>query len=408
MIKKQLWRQNSKVLLSFIFLLSCCAHILSMEENEFFHESNTLPLDIQDRLIVRPPLISLEKQEDYIFHGHTWKQMMQSYESAPWRVKNLVNRLNHPEKFKGDNYRAAFFIGAPGVGKTTAALAVPHVANWFCQYVPSSEFQGTIRNQASQHLLSLLKAVVKINKKTVVIVDELEELLEHHQSDKYDTASNGCALWTFLDRQAGNQNFFFIGIMNRDTEIQEQLKSRMDGRRFVFDPIEPVKKKAILRDILEEGGMALAKDCDDAFFNTCIKKLGDAPIRSYRNLYTVINDLLAHNQSSIITKKIIDEAVATIIKDRQEMQVGKKVESDAERQERLHRENMVLQKTQFAQQLAVQTATAYYSSEKFHVGSLRDIRDNLFTAEQRSEIDYIQWKNKAGKPKEDGWTCSIQ
>lgn len=291
--------RRSKAVLSVLFLVST-TYSFGMEADSAIgprpervdqstqYCAEGIPSDVAEACEERPRELTAEEKQGkkYRFHGHTWRQMMQSYEGAPWQVKHIVEHLNNPDEFGDDDYRAAFFVGPPGSGKTTAAKAVPHMANWFRYFIVATEIERKDRNSTSRELLKILNSIVANPiPKVVVIIDELEELLEHFESEKYDTAATGRSLWTFLDSQAGNKNFFLIGTMNRNNKIQEQLKDRIDVDCIYFKPItDPVRKREIFRDALEDTNMKLAEECTDEFLDECVKDLGNVQLRTHQNM----------------------------------------------------------------------------------------------------------------------------
>ena len=362
MLSKQFVCERSKAVLTVIFLLSA-TYSFGMEADsatglrpERVDQSTQycaegIPSDIAEARLERPRELTEEEKKTYRFYGHTWRQMMQSYEGAPWQVKHIVEHLNNPDQFEDDDYRAAFFVGAPGSGKTTAAKAVPHVANWYRCFINSTELEGKYRNETSRQLLRMLNGIVaNEHHKVVVILDESEELFEHFESEKYDTASTGRSFWTFLDKQAGNKNFFLISIMNRNNQIQEQLKDRIDVDCIYFEPItDPVRKREIFRDALEDTNMKLAEECTDEFLDECVKDLGNVQLRTRQNIRRLVSRLLWHNHPEdgrIIKKGDLKEAIGMTISSRKTMECGKPAEPEEERR---HREVLEHQDRHFAQ-----------------------------------------------------------
>ena len=397
MLSKQFVCGRGKAVISILFLLSA-TYSFGMEadsaiglrpersDQSMQYCADGIPSDVREACQERPrELTAEEKQGKYRFHGHTWKQMMQSYEGAPWQVKHIVEHLNNPDRFGDDDYRAAFFVGAPGSGKTTAAKAVPHVANWFRFFMVGTEIERKYRNATSRKLLEILNGIVANAKaKVVVIIDELEELLEHFESEKYDTAATGRSLWTFLDRQAGNRNFFLIGTMNRNNKIQEQLKDRIDVDCIYFKPItDPVRKREIFRDALEETNMRLSEECTDEFLDECIKDLGNVQLRTHQNMRRLVSRLLWHNhpeEGRLIKQGDLKQAIGMTTSSRKTMEVGRKEESEEDRR---HRESLEQQDRHFVQQHAIQKILAQETTTHYYYGGigdkLRSTRQSLST-----------------------------
>src|SRR5579872_4507355 len=168
--------------------------------------------------------------------GSSIEELEQVFTNAPARVKNIVAHLKDPKFFSKETYRSVFLVGAPGVGKSTMAKAIGYQlrnAGWKTRFFTCAdlEFAGENRNIAAIRLVSTLNDLVaQKNSKIIIIIDELNQLLENYNSKQYDTDMTSKALWTFLDKNRYNENFFFIGVMNDAGKIPQQLKSRHRGR----------------------------------------------------------------------------------------------------------------------------------------------------------------------------------
>ena len=97
-------------------------------------------------------------------------------------------------------------------------------------------------------------------------------------------------MWTFLDEQKRNPNFFFIGIMNRDNKVPDQIKHRLGGSTIFFPAIEdPEKLLDIFKKVIARNpDIEFDKECNDSFFNQCFKSLKSEEIeltpRDYENI----------------------------------------------------------------------------------------------------------------------------
>ncbi len=434
--RTQSWGCSNGLLV--LVLIPTCLY--TMESYKQYEES--LPSDIIEQRMERPRSLTEEEKKAYRFQGTTWKQMMEAYRGAPWEVHQIVEHLNNPDLFGDDDYRAVFFVGQSGSGKTTTAKAVPHMANWFCKFITSSETEGIHRNETSNNLRNTLSTIANDRyHKVVVVIDEAEELFEDFESDKFDTKATGTAFRTIIDKLSGNRNIFLICTLNRDTKIPKTIKNRFEGSRIVFNPItDPVRKCTIFRDVLQSTNMTLDTTCDNAFLDNCVELLKDVPLRSYHNVRKKVSRLVWHDnpKSRVIGKKQLWEAAHLILADREQMETNHIEETSQEIQERHHKENLRKQ-----DQLHVQNAmSALYketsTTTEYEYGHNNQIKSTFqsfdkrifphifstFTPEQIKEFtelkqrqvttgstwaeyfDSIQEKDKQSK--NSGSNCSIQ
>ncbi len=297
------------------------------------------------------PLSDAEKAT-YVSHGRTYEQMMEAFEEAPVDARMLVDHLKKP---LDPEWRTAIFKGPPGTLKTTTALAIPHLANWHLAFVPAARLLGSYRNQAKEGLQQELQSAIgneedtnedkkevgpRPRKKTVLMVDELHKLLEHHGSERHDSGATGSYLWTFLDEQARNEDFFFIGTLNSEDDIEDPLKHRLHGTTIEFPLTEdpPTLIRMFKNQISRNPDLVLDAECTDAFFNTCIDLLlSEAPALSPRDFQNVRLKLVreTHVLGSEERKRIVKPehllaATKHILARHAEAKIGAKKLTDAE------------------------------------------------------------------------------
>ncbi len=228
----------------------------------------SVPAAIASEEHMLAPALTEEQKRHYICHGNTWEDMMSAYRDAPYDARVVVDHLTRP---LDPAWRAAFFVGRPGTGKTTAALAIPHLARWYFDFVPSGPLLSRYRNETKEKLEAHLQRAVSSGKKVVVIIDEINRLLENFNSKKHDSDATSSALWMFLDSQKYNNNFFLIGTMNRDDKLPDPFKSRAVGSTVRFKMIPPNKLKEILKGKITSPTMELDPECDDTFMDRFVQ-----------------------------------------------------------------------------------------------------------------------------------------
>lgn len=253
-----------------------------------------------------PAMTELQKKS-YLARGKTWQEMMEVYQDAPEDMRDIVDHLEKP---CDPEWRAAFVVGPPGTGKTTATLAVPHLAQWYWKFLSGPALAGQYRNEAKERLASELQGVMAQRRKTVLIIDELNRLLENFDSESHDTDTTGSFLWTFLDEQRRNANFFFIGIMNRDDKIPDQVKHRLGGSTIFFPAItDPNKLREIFRKVVARNpAIAFDEECNDEFIDRCFSSLKKEGIsltpRDYENVRLQIARLTRRDDKVSSVRKI--------------------------------------------------------------------------------------------------------
>lgn len=292
------------------------------------------------------------------------KQMEIVFIQSPEEAQHIVNHLQDPSYFPlNESYRSVVFVGEPGTGKTVTAKAIAHQMkkhNWQYRFLPSTSLLGEHRNQSARMLQKELEDISKSKKPTILIIDELNLLMENSESKNHDTDATAKALWMFLDTQKDNKNFFFIGTMNRINKLPKPYKNRI-----LFDYIkfplmtDPAIKSKLLRDYLTNPYTQLDKEVTDTFLTQEIEKIGDSSGRDLENILKAICRKSKMDQKTPSSPLIIKQAAVTYIVDQY---VRKKIESDydiieetdEERHNRHHRENLAMQDRHFVQQQKIQ------------------------------------------------------
>ena len=259
------------------------------------------------------------------------KELEAVFNSSPIDAQYIVKHLKNPKFYPNSaSYRFATFVGPTGTGKTTMAHAIAYKmekeAGWNSEFIEIGELIGDKRNQAVVRLKSKLLPIISKKGRTLVIIDEINELLEHSDDEHYDTAATSKFLWQFLDSQSGNYNFFMIGLMNRDTELPQQIKSRTLGRRIEFQKCHENEMCLRFRNKFFWSKMQLDKTIDDEFIKIILKKLGDCSGRDFTELIFLIQKIvIRHNQNSAmnVTKEILEEAIDEFLR----MKINNKYEN---------------------------------------------------------------------------------
>ncbi len=202
------------------------------------------------------------------------------FKYSPLEAQLIVNHLQDTTYFPDDkDYRSAIFFGAPGSGKTMMAKAIAYKMaqkGWDCKFVSSTSLFGGHRDQTAMRVTQELESIVASKKPTIIIIDELHRLLENADSKHHDTDSTSTALWTFLDSQESNENFFLIGTMNRIDKLPQPFKSRIISD-YIHFPLatDPKIKNMLVRIYLTTKNSVFHEEVNDDFLNKELEKIND-------------------------------------------------------------------------------------------------------------------------------------
>lgn len=295
-------------------------------------------------LFVSPILLPMEPEKNpeiKTYHGVTTKRLDDVFKAAPLRARCIVKHLQDPHYLDCPDYRAAFFYGKPGCGKSTLAKAIAYKAGaeWCLIFKASTDFQGKHRGETACELRDYLEEVINLRSKTILVIDEINHLLDHANSKKHDTDATSKALWTFLDKQAGNENFFLIGTMNNIEKIPEQIKSRFLGRCIELEPTNTfTQKKETFVNTLEDATTKLHAECNDPFLQLFLNPLNDWVARDFVEFSFLAKSILREEDENsavkIIRKKHLEKALQEIEKTKTSVKYNKTDETEEERQER--------------------------------------------------------------------------
>lgn len=294
------------------------------------------------------------------------KEMEFVFTKSPKEAQCIVHHLQDPSYFPlNENYRSAIFVGEPGTGKTVMAKAIAHKMtehNWEYKFLPSTSFLGEHRNQTAILLQKELESIKKSKKPTLLIIDELNLLMENSESKNHDTDATAKALWTFLDQQKSNPDFFFIGTMNRIDKLPKAFKSRIILDYIKFPLVSNLKfRTQFIRMNLTTKKTELDKEVTDEFLDQELKRTGDCSERDLKNIALAICRISKMNTPTgpspmAIKKTAIIATIDQYVKNKIELDYDFEEETDEQRQNRHHKENQEMHEMHFIQQQKIQVA----------------------------------------------------
>lgn len=343
---------------------------------------------------------NIEKEETNLSEEEI-KEMELVFKQSPIEAQLIVNHLQDPTFFTAnEEYRATFFTGEPGCGKTTMAQAIGYRMKqhgWNYVFISSTSLLRDYRNQTTTQLNKVLQAAVSSSKPTIIVIDELNRLLENADSKHHDTDTTGADLWMFLDKQRKNPNFFFIGTMNRITKLPKPLKSRVLSDYIEFEMINDIAiQSAFFRECLTPKKSHLDNDITDKFLTEELQKINLYSFRDIKKTAAAIHRLQRQTTppkdgALIIKKETITKTIDQHKQRKEKIQYDFEDETDEQRQERYHKENQSMQQALFAQQQMIQvalsnnqaTVTRLDGSEHYITGEGKKIIYSLISDEQK-------------------------
>lgn len=316
---------------------------------------------------------------DEFFEGMLKTDLDRFFDVAPERAQVIVARLKNPQLLNRGTARSAFFLGEPGSGKTTMAKAIAYKLSqgknnstekeevdkkWRYHFLTSTDIKGEHRDQKAA-FINVLFADAERNLPMILIIDEIHQLLEHADSENYDTDATSKALWSNIDRQANKDNFFFIGLMNNDDKLPKPFQSRIRLRAIEFKPITDLsyRRNELRRKIVDDTTELLV---DDNYLDQLLRANPNVTFRDFDEIALFaaeasLIDVYKFNKDSKtlikkVTQKHLESAFNENIKGMTRQNYNRPEITDEERR---HQESLKKQDELFVRSQMIALATGW-------------------------------------------------
>jgi SpoVK/Ycf46/Vps4 family AAA+-type ATPase len=184
------------------------------------------------------------------------------YPTIADKVKLLQNApVGH--KFLPDGL---ILVGAPGVSKTTIALAIARELNRKVAFFEATSLVGDqYQNSGVNYLQAKLGSIIKEIEESkdtqyVVIIDEITRLTEKFKNEQGEGKDISTKLWLTLDRFKESKRVFFIATANSLAKLPAPLRSRFANNILEIATPDEAYRKKILNNHLESHHNVKAED----------------------------------------------------------------------------------------------------------------------------------------------------
>lgn len=148
---------------------------------------------------------------------------------APEAIGILLGELRDRTRKLNPACDRALFVGPPGTGKTTLALALAQKSDAAVHFFKSRDLKGD--KYARSGLVAIDTHLVPIIEmatigRHVVIIDEFDRLIKAKE-DEEDSEDRVAYFWQVLDNMLATGNIFFVGTCNQTENFPAPLNDRL-------------------------------------------------------------------------------------------------------------------------------------------------------------------------------------
>lgn len=231
---------------------------------------------------------------------------------APEQIKRVLSDLKSNNNSVGNRSIKLLLHGQPGTGKSMLALAIARVANRECTVIHGSSIGNEYQHSGAQNIKRCFEEAIRKNTPQVIIIEEINNLVNHYNSDKQMDKNIVTELWLMLDKVENNPNILVIGTANDIKKSPEQIKSRF-GEYVVqiHKPDTDEKRRSILKYYLD----FYDHSCGNNILIKAVKKIDSFVPRQIKQVVTVAASIARYrdNNKIVISSDDLDKAIKEVI-----------------------------------------------------------------------------------------------
>jgi Cdc6-like AAA superfamily ATPase len=354
--------------------------------------------------------------DSHSFYTYAVEELQNSYARASKELKAFIRKLQNAVYIKKPQIRAMFFIGKPGTDKTTSAVMVAYKLQdkFNYEFVNCPELTGENRGAGTVALRDRMELILYQNEKkladgkgVIIILDEIQELLDHADDPHYDTASMGRYLTSWLNEHRINDKVFLIATCNDCGTFPDQIRSRMVGHIIEFKEITGAAAKldAFLGQ-LKAQGVVLHPSCTPKILIKNIENIKEWSGRDFESLVSILINQFFENDNAEgveiieIDLQDIKRAIQTVYRDKEIAEKSKDAETDQQQRERHHKEDKFDRDTELIHKRVIDKIRIFLPIEEIidmtiknhEIRSLADFINGNYLAEasKRSLVEMLK------------------
>lgn len=215
-----------------------------------------------------------------------------SIDSAPQLLKGiffyLQSRSHHISKSQQfiniPSFHRFILVGPPGTGKTTLAHAIAHMLDYSIIFIPASALLGKFKNETAININKFLTEFSSNKSHTVIIIDELHKLFEHHANEHTDDSQSAAAFWLALDKiEKYNPHIIVIGTANNVDKLPPEIKSRFAGKIINMPPLNKNQKiQTFKQSIAHDLSVTIDDSVNDMFLAQMVQQIHNCSLRDIK------------------------------------------------------------------------------------------------------------------------------